>query len=152
MSPFQPRSVRLRVTDLEFSISGGREEGGAGTITAAIREMYAGVPRAHLVVQSWQSWPDFVKTVGAQDLLMQAPNTVSVKQLRELHIKLDLPKPKVDAPKEPCGSWNAPRYCKLLCDSSGSLGVLVPDAVETVAVVVAVVLAPLVVVTLSVTL
>ncbi|MBK1664633.1 aspartate--tRNA ligase [Rhodospirillum rubrum] len=28
----------------------------------------------------------------AQDLLMQAPNTVSDKQLKELHIKLDLPK------------------------------------------------------------
>ena len=30
----------------------------------------------------------------AEDLLMQAPNVVSTKQLRELHIKLDLPKPK----------------------------------------------------------
>ncbi len=28
----------------------------------------------------------------AQDLMMQAPNTVSEKQLKELHIKLDLPK------------------------------------------------------------
>ncbi|MBL8629175.1 MAG: aspartate--tRNA ligase [Rhodospirillaceae bacterium] len=28
----------------------------------------------------------------AEDLLMQAPNTVSAKQLKELHIKLDLPK------------------------------------------------------------
>ncbi len=30
----------------------------------------------------------------AQDLMMQAPGTVSEKQLKELHIKLDLPKPK----------------------------------------------------------
>jgi aspartyl-tRNA synthetase len=30
----------------------------------------------------------------AEDLLMQAPNTVSAKQLKELHIKLDLPKDK----------------------------------------------------------
>ena len=39
----------------------------------------------------------------AEDLLMQAPNVVSQKQLRELHIKLDLPKPKEpakDAPKD----------------------------------------------------
>ncbi len=38
----------------------------------------------------------------AEDLLMQAPNTVSAKQLKELHIKLDLPKEAKkaeDAPK-----------------------------------------------------
>jgi aspartyl-tRNA synthetase len=39
----------------------------------------------------------FPMTGKAEDLLMQAPNTVSLKQLRELHIKLDLPKPKVEA-------------------------------------------------------
>jgi len=31
----------------------------------------------------------------AQDLLMQAPNTVEPERLRELHLKLNLPKPKV---------------------------------------------------------
>jgi aspartyl-tRNA synthetase len=41
----------------------------------------------------------FPMTGKAEDLLMQAPNTVSAKQLRELHIKLDLPKPK-DKPAE----------------------------------------------------
>ena len=30
----------------------------------------------------------------AQDLLMQAPNTVDERQLKELHIKLNLPKVK----------------------------------------------------------
>src|ERR1700675_1397480 len=39
----------------------------------------------------------FPMTGKAEDLLMQARNTVGVKQLRELHIKLDLPKPKVEA-------------------------------------------------------
>jgi aspartyl-tRNA synthetase len=34
----------------------------------------------------------FPMTGRAEDLLMQAPNTVGIKQLRELHIKLDLPK------------------------------------------------------------
>ncbi|MBB4287010.1 aspartate--tRNA ligase [Roseospira goensis] len=33
----------------------------------------------------------------AQDLLMQAPGAVTEKQLKELHIKLDLPKPKPQA-------------------------------------------------------
>lgn len=35
----------------------------------------------------------------AQDLMMHAPNTVSDKQLKELHIKLDLPKPKLKGEK-----------------------------------------------------
>ncbi|HYD31522.1 MAG TPA: aspartate--tRNA ligase [Azospirillaceae bacterium] len=34
----------------------------------------------------------------AEDLLMQAPSPVALERLRELHIKLDLPKPKVAAP------------------------------------------------------
>jgi aspartyl-tRNA synthetase len=36
----------------------------------------------------------------AEDLLMQAPAQVDQARLRELHLKLDLPKPKVAAPKE----------------------------------------------------
>ncbi|PWC53235.1 aspartate--tRNA ligase [Azospirillum sp. TSO22-1] len=36
----------------------------------------------------------------AEDLLMQAPAQVDQTRLRELHLKLDLPKPKVAAPKE----------------------------------------------------
>ena len=44
----------------------------------------------------------FPMTGKAEDLLMQAPNSVSEKQLRELHIKLNLPKPAVkDAPAAP---------------------------------------------------
>jgi aspartyl-tRNA synthetase len=34
----------------------------------------------------------FPMTGKAEDLLMQAPNSVSPRQLKELHIKLDLPK------------------------------------------------------------
>lgn len=36
----------------------------------------------------------------AQDLMMNAPNDVSEKQLRELHIKLNLPKPKTQSPEQ----------------------------------------------------
>jgi len=68
-------AVRLRVPDLEFSISSGRDDGGAAIIIQAIKEMYLGVPRAHLVLNNWQSWPEFLKTVGAQDLLMQVSYT-----------------------------------------------------------------------------
>jgi aspartyl-tRNA synthetase len=35
----------------------------------------------------------FPMTGKAEDLLMQAPNTVAARLLKELHIKLDLPKP-----------------------------------------------------------
>jgi aspartyl-tRNA synthetase len=37
----------------------------------------------------------------AEDLLMQAPAPVDTARLRELHLKLDLPKPKVAAPSAP---------------------------------------------------
>jgi aspartyl-tRNA synthetase len=37
----------------------------------------------------------------AEDLLMQAPAPVDTARLKELHLKLDLPKPKVAAPSAP---------------------------------------------------
>jgi hypothetical protein len=51
---------RLRVTDLEFWISGGRREDGGQTILAAIQQMYLNVPRAKVVERKWQSWPQFL--------------------------------------------------------------------------------------------
>jgi aspartyl-tRNA synthetase len=46
----------------------------------------------------------FPMTGKAEDLLMQAPNTVSARQLKELHIKLDLPKEtKTEAQKPAAG-------------------------------------------------
>jgi glycosyltransferase involved in cell wall biosynthesis len=66
---------RLRVTDLEFWISGGRREGGGQTIFAAIQQMYLNVPRAKVVERNWQSWPQFLATVGSMDLLLQPSYT-----------------------------------------------------------------------------
>jgi glycosyltransferase involved in cell wall biosynthesis len=66
---------RLRVTDLEFWISGGRREGGGQTIFAAIQQMYLNVPRAAVVERNWQSWPQFLATVGSMDLLLQPSYT-----------------------------------------------------------------------------
>jgi glycosyltransferase involved in cell wall biosynthesis len=66
---------RLRVTDLEFWISGGRHENGGQTIVAAIQQMYLNMPRAKVVEQSWQSWPQFLTTVGSMDLLLQPSYT-----------------------------------------------------------------------------
>lgn len=68
-------ATRLRCSDLEFWISGGRTEGGGGTIEQAVVQMFAGVPRARLVTQNWQSWPQFLATVGGMDLLLQPSYT-----------------------------------------------------------------------------
>ncbi|MCA0201498.1 MAG: aspartate--tRNA ligase [Proteobacteria bacterium] len=45
----------------------------------------------------------FPMTGRAEDLLMQAPNTVTPRQLKELHIKLDLPKEAVKADAKEAG-------------------------------------------------
>jgi len=66
---------RLRVSDLEFWISGGRMEGGGQTIVAAIQQMYMNVPRAKMIQRNWQSWPQFLATVGSMDLLLQPSYT-----------------------------------------------------------------------------
>lgn len=69
--------VRLRSSDLEFWMSDGRAEGGGGSIVAAVHQMYKDVPRAKVVQQNWQSWPQFLTTVGSMDLLMQPSYTES---------------------------------------------------------------------------
>jgi hypothetical protein len=66
--------VRLRASETEFWISGGRTEGG-GTIGEAIQQMYTNVPRATVVRNNWESWPQFLGTVGSMDLLMQPSYT-----------------------------------------------------------------------------
>jgi hypothetical protein len=66
---------RLRVTDLEFWKSGGRREGGGQTIVGAIQQMHLNVPRAKFVERNWQSWPQFLSTVGSMDLLLQPSYT-----------------------------------------------------------------------------
>lgn len=64
--------VRLRVSDLEFYISGGRmEAGGSQTILNSIQALYTGVGRSRLIQNNWSSWPEFVKTVATMDLLLQ---------------------------------------------------------------------------------
>lgn len=64
--------VRLRVADLEFYISGGRmEAGGSQTILNSINALFFGVGRSSLIQNNWSSWPEFVKTVGTMDLLLQ---------------------------------------------------------------------------------
>lgn len=64
--------VRLRVSQLEFWMSGGRvEAGGSKAIVEAINELFTNTIRAKLVHSNWSNWPQFLKTVGSMDLLLQ---------------------------------------------------------------------------------
>lgn len=62
--------------DLEFWISGGRNEGGGVTVDS-IRQMFSGLPHARLVENQWQTWPQFRQTVRHMHLLLQPSYTES---------------------------------------------------------------------------
>ena len=62
---------------LELWLSAGRAEGGGETILAAVKEMLAGLPNVTLVLNGWQSWPKFRKTIAHMHLLLQPSYTES---------------------------------------------------------------------------
>jgi hypothetical protein len=66
----------LRVP-LEFWLSGGRTEGGGDSILGAVREMLSGLPGVTVMVNGWQTWPNFRKTVAHMHLLLQPSYTES---------------------------------------------------------------------------
>jgi hypothetical protein len=59
---------------LEFSISGNRNEGGGATVNS-LHEMFRGVSFAKLIEIPWQQWSDFRRTAGNQNLLLQPSYT-----------------------------------------------------------------------------
>ena len=61
---------------LELWLSGGRTEGGEGVL-GAVKEMLDGLPGVNLVLNGWQSWPNFRKTVAHMHLLLQPSYTES---------------------------------------------------------------------------
>jgi hypothetical protein len=69
-------SRNLRVP-LELWLSAGRSEGGGETVMAAVKEMVAGLPNVKLMLQGWQSWPAFRRTVAHMHLLLQPSYTES---------------------------------------------------------------------------
>jgi hypothetical protein len=69
-------SRKLRVP-LELWLSGGRAEGGGETVLAAVKEMVSGLPNVDLIINDWQSWPNFRKTVAHMHLLLQPSYTES---------------------------------------------------------------------------
>lgn len=66
----------LRVP-LELWLSAGRCEAGGGGVIGAIREMLQGLPHVTLVLNGWESWPKFRKTVAHMHLLLQPSYTES---------------------------------------------------------------------------
>jgi hypothetical protein len=60
----------LRVP-LEFYISAGRTEGGGDLVLSTVQEMLGGLPGVEIVLNGWQPWPAFRKTVALMDLLLQ---------------------------------------------------------------------------------
>lgn len=66
----------LRVP-LELWLSAGRAEGGGDGILAAVREMLQGLPHVSLVMNGWQTWPSFRRTISHMNLLLQPSYTES---------------------------------------------------------------------------
>jgi hypothetical protein len=62
---------------LELWLSDGYAEAGGESVLAAVKEMLHGLPNVHLVLNGWQSWPVFRKTVAHMHLLLQPSYTES---------------------------------------------------------------------------
>lgn len=62
---------------LELWVSAGRAEGGGEGVLAAVKEMVSGLPYVTLVLNAWQPWPKFRKTVSHMHLLLQPSYTES---------------------------------------------------------------------------
>ena len=69
-------ATRLQA-DLEFHVSAGRAEGGGDTVLRGLNAMFAGLPNAKIVFDTWQSWPAFLRTVRSMHLGVQPSYTES---------------------------------------------------------------------------
>ncbi|MGA8030735.1 MAG: hypothetical protein WB992_26620 [Bryobacteraceae bacterium] len=69
-------SRNLRVP-LELWLSAGRAEGGGEGVLAAVKEMLSALPNVTLILNGWQSWPKFRKTIAHMHLLLQPSYTES---------------------------------------------------------------------------
>lgn len=67
---------RLRA-NLEFWVSGGRNDGMGGSSAMVVRQMIESCHFAKLVENRWQTWPQFRRTVAHMNLLMQPSYTES---------------------------------------------------------------------------
>lgn len=67
---------RLRA-QLEFWVSGGRNDGMGGSSAQVVRQIVGSCKFARLVENSWESWPQFRQTVAHMHLLLQPSYTES---------------------------------------------------------------------------
>ena len=68
------RSLRA---PLQLWVSAGRAEGGGEVVLGALTEMLNNLPAVELVLNGWQTWPRFRRTVGSMNLLLQPSYTES---------------------------------------------------------------------------
>jgi hypothetical protein len=69
-------SRNLRVP-LELWMSAGRTESGGEGVLGAVKEMLNGLPQVKLILNGWQPWPRFRRTVAHMHLLLQPSYTES---------------------------------------------------------------------------
>lgn len=91
----------------EFYISSGREEGGTGTITNAIRQMCKDIPNFELKENPWGHWNNFKEVVGSMDLLIQVSYTESFNMVTADGISMGIPSVVSDAIDWAPSSWKA---------------------------------------------
>ena len=92
---------------LELWISEGRAEGGGEVSLNSVKEMVAGLPGVSLKFNGWQTWPEFRRTVGSMDLLLQPSYTESFNMVTADGVAEGVPSvvsPAIDWAPE---SWQA---------------------------------------------
>ncbi len=99
-------SRTLRVP-LELWLSAGRAEGGGDGILAAVREMLNGLPGVTLMMNGWQTWPSFRRTIAHMHLLLQPSYTESFNMVTADGVAEGVPSVVSNAIDWAPGDWKA---------------------------------------------
>jgi hypothetical protein len=99
---------------LEFWISGGRSEGSQGILNS-MQAMYRDLPHAKLVIQNWQTWPEFRVTVRHMNLLLQPSHSESFNMVTADGVAEGIPSVVSDAV-----DW-VPEHWKACMDDVGEI-------------------------------
>ena len=82
---------------VELWVNSGREEGGTGTLTNALRQLTRDVPNFELKQANWAPWNIFKQTVASMDLLIQVSYTESFNMVTADGISCGVPSVVSDA-------------------------------------------------------
>lgn len=99
-------SRTLRVP-LELWLSAGRSEGGGDGILAAVREMLNGLPNVTLILNGWQTWPSFRRTIAHMHMLLQPSYTESFNMVTADGVAEGVPSVVSNAIDWAPGDWKA---------------------------------------------